>query len=75
MKTAIQPPDVSRAQFDRDGNLWSLQCGPGLCYVPRAADLAGRGTIDLKGAEHLSQPWQLSSLAVNSVLEDREGNV
>ncbi|WP_165497726.1 sensor histidine kinase [Pseudoduganella albidiflava] len=65
----------SQAQFDRDGNLWSLQCGPGLCYLPRAAEHAVRGKIDLKGAEHLSQPWQLSSLAVNSVLEDREGNV
>ncbi len=65
----------SPAQFDRAGNLWSLQCGTGLCYLPRAADHATRGKIDLKGAEHLSQSWQLSSVAVNSVLEDREGNI
>lgn len=65
----------SHAQFDRAGNLWSLQCGTGLCYLPRATEHAARGTIDLKGAEHLFQPWQLSSPAVNSVLEDREGNI
>lgn len=63
-----------QGQFDRAGNLWSRQCGPGICYVPRAAG-GERGTIDLKGAEHLAEPWQLSSPAVNGVLEDREGNI
>jgi signal transduction histidine kinase/streptogramin lyase len=42
-----------------------------VCYVPRAAD----GAIDLQRAERLAQPWQLSSPAINGVLEDREGNM
>ncbi|MRX07675.1 hypothetical protein GJ697_07520 [Pseudoduganella sp. FT25W] len=67
----------SRAgQFDRDGNLWTLQCPIGICRVPKE-QLQGGQPVQLPrdAAERLDQYWQLSSVAVNAILEDREGNI
>jgi signal transduction histidine kinase/ligand-binding sensor domain-containing protein len=65
-----------RGQFDRDGNLWLLQCPIGVCRVSREQIQAGQ-PVTLAAARHdqLDQHWQLSSVAVNAMLEDREGNV
>jgi signal transduction histidine kinase/ligand-binding sensor domain-containing protein len=66
----------SYGQFDRDGNLWALRCPQGLCRLPHAGDLAA-GPIDVvrQASDRLDQPWQLSALTTNSLLEDREGNI
>ena len=63
-------------QFDRDGNLWALRCPQGLCRLPHAGDLSA-GAIDVikQASDRLDQPWQLSALTTNSMLEDREGNI
>jgi signal transduction histidine kinase/ligand-binding sensor domain-containing protein len=65
-----------RGQFDRDGNLWLLQCPIGVCRISREQIQAGQ-PVTLAAARHdqLDQHWQLSSVAVNAMLEDREGNV
>lgn len=62
------------SQFDRAGTLWALPGRQGVTLV--AAD-ALRPELELQGslADKLDQRWQLSSLVVNGVLEDREGNV
>ena len=65
-----------RAQFDRDGNLWSLHCPRGLC---RTAPEQQRGRSKLvpqrDATDRFDQRWQMSSLTANVVLEDREGNL
>lgn len=64
-----------RAQFDRDGNLWALNCPKGVCLLPRAGE-AGAPLLPARDArDRYDQRWQLSSLSANVVLEDREGNV
>jgi signal transduction histidine kinase/ligand-binding sensor domain-containing protein len=64
------------AQFDRDGNLWSLHCPRGLC---RTAPEQQRGRSVLvpqrDATDRFDQRWQMSSLMADVVLEDREGNV
>ncbi|KQV84577.1 hypothetical protein ASD15_05145 [Massilia sp. Root351] len=66
--------------FDRHGNFWTGNCPNGLCrmlpatWQQRAQQPGGtfaRGAIDDK----LDQPWQMASLNVHSMLEDREGNI
>jgi signal transduction histidine kinase/ligand-binding sensor domain-containing protein len=62
--------------FDRDGHLWALRCPIGVCLVAGAG--AGRSErIDVAAAttSRLDQPWQLSSITPNLILEDREGNI
>ncbi|MYN39357.1 hypothetical protein GTP55_08230 [Duganella sp. FT109W] len=66
----------THGQFDRDGNLWALHCPHGLCRLARAGDLA-TAPIDVahQADDRLDQPWQLTALTTNSLLEDREGNL
>lgn len=66
----------THGQFDRDGNLWALHCPHGLCRVARAGELAA-APIDIarQANDRLDQPWQLSALTTNNLLEDREGNI
>jgi signal transduction histidine kinase/ligand-binding sensor domain-containing protein len=63
-------------QFDRNGNLWALHCPIGLCLVP-AAELGDRKLLvpSRQASARLDQHWQLSMLAINAALEDREGNM
>ncbi|NYE59209.1 signal transduction histidine kinase/ligand-binding sensor domain-containing protein [Duganella sp. 1224] len=62
--------------FDRDGNLWAMQCPVGICRVPRTAIRTGQPVVLARDArERLDQDWQMTSLAVTAMLEDREGNV
>lgn len=62
--------------FDRDGNFWSHDCPRGLCRLS-AHHLKDRHSFVLPVAESeiLDQSWQLTSPRINSVLEDREGNI
>ncbi|MYM67143.1 hypothetical protein GTP45_09905 [Pseudoduganella sp. FT55W] len=63
------------AMFDRDGNLWNSKCPIGLCLTANAAKRTS-DRIDFSAASsRLNQPWQMSSLSVNLILEDREGNI
>jgi signal transduction histidine kinase/ligand-binding sensor domain-containing protein len=65
-----------RGQFDRDGNLWLLQCPVGVCRVNREQIQADRPvSLAASPPDKLDQYWQLSSVAVNAMIEDREGNV
>ena len=62
--------------FDRDGNFWSGNCPIGLCRSFPASWQAHGGQFPSRiGDEHLDQAWQMSSLNVHSMMEDREGNV
>jgi signal transduction histidine kinase/ligand-binding sensor domain-containing protein len=63
-------------QFDRDGNLWQAHCPVGVCRMP-ASQLQASRVIAMRGAgvESISQAGQLSSLATQAVMEDREGNI
>jgi len=62
--------------FDRDGNFWKGKCPVGLCrsYPASWRDL-GTAFPAPGSDERLDQPWQMSSLNVHSMMEDREGNV
>jgi signal transduction histidine kinase/ligand-binding sensor domain-containing protein len=64
------------AQFDRDGNLWSVHCPRGLCRTTPGQQ-RGRGVLvpQRDATDRFDQRWQMSSLAADVVLEDREGNV
>jgi signal transduction histidine kinase/ligand-binding sensor domain-containing protein len=66
----------SHGQFDRDGNLWMTQCPIGVCRISADQIRAGQ-PVSLAASAHdkLDQYWQLSSVAVNAMLEDREGNM
>ncbi|HEY1152191.1 MAG TPA: two-component regulator propeller domain-containing protein [Pseudoduganella sp.] len=62
------------SQFDRAGNLWAATGHQGAVLV--AADtLKPELRLQDSAADRLDQRWQLSSLTVNGVLEDREGNL
>jgi signal transduction histidine kinase/ligand-binding sensor domain-containing protein len=62
------------SQFDRAGNLWAVAEHQGAALV--AADgLRPQLRLQDGAADRLDQRWQLSSLAINGVLEDREGNI
>ena len=62
--------------FDRDGNLWALHCPASICLV-QAAGAKNDAVIapSRQASDKLDQPWQLSSTQVDTVLEDREGNI
>ncbi|TFW15696.1 ligand-binding sensor domain-containing protein, partial [Duganella callida] len=61
--------------FDRDGNLWTLRCPRGLCLVRQPQRLGGRIQPARDASEKFDQPWQLSNLSTNLLLEDRLGNI
>ncbi|MBV7534866.1 hypothetical protein KW842_03700 [Duganella sp. sic0402] len=62
------------AQFDRDGNLWALKCPTALCLVPHAGSL-GNTISPAAASSRMDQQWQMSSLNLTAILEDREGNI
>lgn len=61
--------------FDKDGNLWSGNCPVGICVVRPGVWQDKPGFDVLASPERLDQPWQMSSLSVQSVFIDREGSV
>ena len=62
--------------FDRDGNFWKGNCPVGLCRsVPLSWQVHGAEFPARGGDERLDQLWQMSSLNVHSMMEDREGNI
>lgn len=62
--------------FDRDGNLWKGNCPTGLCRsFPPSWRVHGEAFPSQVSDERLDQAWQMSSLNVHSMMEDREGNV
>ena len=66
----------TRGWFDRDGNLWALQCPAGVCLVPAAgARQDAVITPSRLATDKLDQAWQLSAMQVDCILEDREGNI
>jgi signal transduction histidine kinase/ligand-binding sensor domain-containing protein len=62
--------------FDRDGNYWAGGCPIGMCRR-RASDIPAGMTVfpEEAGAQKLQQPWQMASLNVHAIMEDREGNL
>lgn len=61
--------------FDAHGNLWSGNCPVGLCVLRPAAWRAGSRFTPVGAAEKLDQPWQMTSLTVLSLMEDRDGSI
>lgn len=62
--------------FDRDGNFWTGNCPVGLCRTYPASWQGREGGFPARaGDERLDQPWQMSSLNVHAMMEDREGNL
>ncbi|PTL80200.1 sensor histidine kinase [Vitiosangium sp. GDMCC 1.1324] len=61
-------------QFDRAGNLWASLGRRGVAMV-QAQSVEAEMRPPSGAAGRLDQPWQLSSLAINSVMEDREGSI
>jgi signal transduction histidine kinase/ligand-binding sensor domain-containing protein len=71
-----RPHSARLGLFDRDGNHWAARCPTGICRTPAATvGAADRFDAASAGAERFDQPWQVSSLTTNNVLEDREGNI
>ncbi len=61
--------------FDAHGNLWSGNCPVGLCVLrPPAWGAAPRFT-PVGAAQRFDQPWQMTSLTVLSLMEDRDGSI
>ncbi|WP_020654653.1 sensor histidine kinase [Massilia niastensis] len=79
----LRPPPPSsvhassfQSLFDRDGNYWKGNCPVGLCRAYPATWQAGKGAFHHRTSdERLDQPWQMASLNVHSMMEDREGNL
>jgi len=64
------------ALFDRHGNFWTGNCPAGLCRMLPATWQKQQATFARHGVDDkLDQPWQMGSLNVHSMLEDREGNI
>jgi signal transduction histidine kinase/ligand-binding sensor domain-containing protein len=62
--------------FDRHGNFWTGNCPTGLCRMLPATWQTQGGAFPRRSVDDkLDQPWQMSSLNVHSMLEDREGNI
>ena len=62
--------------FDRHGNFWTGNCPNGLCRMLPATWQKQQGAFARHGVDDkLDQPWQMGSLRVHSMLEDREGNI
>ncbi|MYM72385.1 hypothetical protein GTP56_09265 [Duganella sp. FT134W] len=63
------------SQFDHDGNLWTVRCPVGLCLL-RGADQRNQPVVASRDAtDKLDQPWQVSNLSTNLLLEDHLGNI
>lgn len=67
---------LTSGMFDRDGNHWAIRCPVGTCRLA-AKRFAKAKKIDLaeSNTERFDQPWQMSSLAAHTMIEDREGNI
>jgi len=61
--------------FDRDGNVWSGNCPVGVCVLRPAAWRGVRHFTPVGAAERLDQSWQMNSLSVLSLMEDRDGSI
>ena len=61
--------------FDAHGNLWSGNCPVGLCVLRPAAWGATPRFTPVGAAEKFDQPWQMTSLTVLSLMEDRDGSI
>ncbi len=61
--------------FDANGNLWSGNCPVGLCVQRPAAWQALPSFTPVGAPERLDQPWQMTSLTVVSMMEDRDGSI
>jgi signal transduction histidine kinase/ligand-binding sensor domain-containing protein len=62
--------------YDRDGNLWTGNCPAGLCRTLPSSWQGRNGAFPRSLVDDkLDQPWQMGSLNVHSLLEDREGNL
>lgn len=64
------------AQFDRDGNLWALNCPQALCLAAGAGRQAGAVIVPARDATDTATPQMgIMPGATNAVLEDMEGNI
>ncbi|RZT10327.1 Histidine kinase-, DNA gyrase B-, and HSP90-like ATPase [Duganella sp. CF402] len=64
------------AQFDRDGNLWTLSCPQALCLVAGAARQTGSAVAPARDATDTASPQLgITPGSTNAVLEDMEGNI
>lgn len=61
--------------FDSSGNYWSSSAGKGVRLVGNAATSTSPIAPNKSHSDKLDQAWQLSSLSVTTILEDREGNI
>ncbi|WP_373987109.1 triple tyrosine motif-containing protein [Duganella sp. BuS-21] len=60
------------ARFDRDGNLWRLQCPEAFCVIPAAEVTAVNRVGSPVGAQLRAGPVISTG---NVIIEDREGNI
>lgn len=76
-RVAALPSSSSSFQslFDRDGNAWSGNCPVGLCVLRPADWQRARTFTPVGAAERLDQPWQMTSLSVLALMEDRDGSI
>jgi signal transduction histidine kinase/ligand-binding sensor domain-containing protein len=64
------------ALFDRHGNFWTGNCPVGLCRtLPSTWQKQGGAFARRTPDDKLDQPWQMGSLNLHSMMEDREGNL
>lgn len=73
----VQPGSANTYQslFDRDGNVWSGNCPLGVCVLRPAERQHSERFTPVGAAERLDQPWQMTSLSVLSLMEDRDGSI
>jgi len=64
-----------QSTFDAQGNLWSGNCPVGLCVLRPAAWQGAERFTPVGAPERLDQHWQMTSLTVISLLEDRDGSL
>ena len=64
-----------QSTFDAQGNLWSGNCPVGLCVLRPAAWQGVERFTPVGAPERLDQQWQMTSLTVISLLEDRDGSL
>lgn len=76
-RVPAQPGSASTYQslFDRDGNVWSGNCPVGVCVLRPADWQRAERFTPVGAAERLDQPWQMTSLSVQSMMEDGDGSI
>ena len=76
-RVPAQPGSANTYQslFDRDGNVWSGNCPVGVCLLRPADWQRGERFTPVGAPERLDQPWQMTSLTVLSLMEDRDGSI